>query len=200
MGEGVGLLDAAGQIAGILTAVFTGIFAYLEIRRQRGEVTAHWSVEFTVSRPISAICTLRNTTGRPVKIDRVQVSGPVRNVEAYHAIHKREAKHPSWAANVAPLQLSVEPDKPLSFVVSIEIDPVAASKELRSLSAKVRLWCAKKLWSWLGWKLQSGVKISISATMFRSLRSIRPSRITETIRISEQTIKQIEEKASQPGP
>lgn len=112
--------------------------------------------------------------------DRISVRGPVAMVSRMN----RE-KHESWRKfEVDLFQLEVPAHDQRPVTICIDLDVTKLAQMASSWRMKPRLWIAMILWKAFHWRFESGVKVRISATVRRRSATMRPMRLTHTVRIA----------------
>lgn len=188
-------LITIGALASILTAIFTGLVAYIEARKFFSQkISTEWEVEGRFAAPPILKCVIHNNLNSTLDLSRVKLRGPVSRVRT-----GQTEKHESWADNEAPVSLEIAAGQSGSFSVSFALDMPKASRASSSLFLMPRRWLSIFLWRLFSVRRPSGFKVSIKAVAYTRRSTWRPRRITHNIRINEATVKQIEENAAKSG-
>lgn len=186
--------DTANVITGVLTALFTGLGAWLVWRQQKDRITVEWDIEYANDTTLSVSGYVRNHTASTLKVWRIDASGPIKDVQP----SSKEHKHSSWAFNASPLRCEPPPGGVASFSVKVTPDWEVLAE--RSDCWHSRLWTrfARAVWISLSRRVHHGPSLRFQITIdSKSNRRFR-RRMSEKMFIAPETaqIKATEVKAA----
>lgn len=181
--ESYNWITLVSAIAASATALFTGYTAMTLWLDRRKRVSAEWKLDLSPS-GFNLRVLLQNDLSTTIELERAIVRGPVKNVTASGQNVSRNDKHESWPSNVTPLHpCEVTSGKTTSFTIAVSPDASALRTKGSSWLYRPRFWLTVLAWRTLHWRFSSGVKFSITVLMRRRSDTMRPIRLTHSIRI-----------------
>lgn len=181
--ESYNWITLVSAIAASATALFTGYSAFALWIDRRKRVNAEWKLEvgqggFTLQ------VLLQNGLGTTIEPERAIVRGPVKSVTASGKDVRGPDKHESWPDNVAPLfPCEVATGEITSFKIHVLPEASALRTKASSWLKRPRFWLTVLAWKTLHWRFSSGVKFSVIILARRRSSTMRPIRLTHSIRI-----------------
>lgn len=145
--------DTANVITGILTALFTGLGAWLVWRQQRERITVEWDFTYASTRNelparLEVRGKVRNHTGATLKVTRIEVRGPV--VDLVHS-EPNTPKHESWPRTSLPVsRCEPEPGASANFAADAIVDWVEAHRLTTRRASRLFTAFARSVWKLSG--------------------------------------------------
>lgn len=181
--ESYNWITLVSAIAASATALFTGYSALALWLDRRKRVNAEWKLEVSQG-GFTLRVQLQNGLGTTIETERAIVRGPVKNVTASGKDVRGPDKHESWPNNVAPLSpCEVASGEKTEFKIHVMPDASALRMKASSWLKRPRFWLTVLAWKTLHWRFSSGVKFSVIVLIRRRSSTMRPIRLTHSIRI-----------------
>jgi hypothetical protein len=177
--------DTANVITGILTALFTGLGAWLVWRQQKDPITVEWDIEYPNDNTLWVRGNVRNHTDSTLKVWRLDAIGPIMDVQP----SSKEPKHSSWASNASPLHCEPPPGGVASFSVKVTPDWETLAERSNRWHSRLRTKFAHAVWKSLSRRVHHGASLHFQITIdSKSNRRFR-RRMSEKVFIAPETAK-----------
>lgn len=183
-----GVAALAAAVTATLTAIFTGYSAILQWKDRRQTVSAEWRERWFHGELHLEISVTNNTTGI-VDGDRAIVRGPISEILA--GFGSISGKNPSWSKSSAPAYGDISPGETRVAYIRVSFAPAILRRQCNRWRHYPGYRLSRAAWHLGHWSIPSGTPVTVALLVRRRSSSMRPIRLTHTIRINAPTGQQI---------